>query len=158
MRRLNLTLTVPAITLLLIAFTGVLSAKDVEKRVKLKDLPPAVQETVKAQQQGATVLGITQETENGQIHYELNLKVNGHEKDVTIDPAGAVVSVEEEVALDSLPPAVKAEFERIVGKGKITKLESVTKGNTLAFYEAQVKMKGKTQEVKVGPDGKQIKE
>ena len=41
----------------------------------------------------------------------------------SIDPA----EVEEEVALSSLPEAVKAEIEKKAGKGKILVIESITK-------------------------------
>jgi len=127
-----------------------------EKRVKMKDLPKAVQQTVQEQSKGATLKGLAKEVEEGKTFYEAELMVNGHTKDVLIDPSGAVVEVEEEMPLTSLPAEVKAEFEKQAGKGKILKVESVTKGGTLAFYEAKIKKAGKTSEVKVGPDGKVI--
>lgn len=131
-------------------------AQETEKRVKLKDLPPTVQATVKEVSKGATLRGLAMETENGKTFYEAELMVNGHSKDVTIDPSGKVVTVEEQVALNSLPPAVKAEIVKQAGKGRIGIVESVTENSALVFYEAHIKSGGKITEVKVSPEGKLI--
>jgi uncharacterized membrane protein YkoI len=122
----------------------------------MKDLPEAVRKTVQEQSKGATIRGLAKEVEKGQTFYEAELKVNGHNKDVLIDPTGAVVEIEEEVALSSLPPDVKATIQKAAGKGKITAVESITKNNTLEAYEAHVSKAGKKSEIKVGPDGKLI--
>ena len=42
------------------------------------------------------------------------------------------------------------------GKGKLTKVESITKRDTLIAYEAQVLTGAKRSEVQVGPDGKPL--
>ena len=42
------------------------------------------------------------------------------------------------------------------GKGKIVKVESLTKKGRLVAYEAQVDTNGKKTEVQVGPDGKPL--
>jgi hypothetical protein len=76
---------------------------DSERAVKMKDMPAAVQQTVREQSRGAKIRGLSVETENGVTNYEVELRVNGHARDVLIDPSGAVVSVEEQVALASLP-------------------------------------------------------
>jgi hypothetical protein len=48
-----------------------------EKPVKMKDLPSAVQTTVQEQSKGATVRGLSKETDNGKTYYEVELKVTG---------------------------------------------------------------------------------
>jgi uncharacterized membrane protein YkoI len=127
--------------------------KDSEKRVRMADLPAPVQQTVREQSKGATIRGLAQETENGQTNYEVELKVNGHSKDVLIDPTGAVVEIEEQVMLAALPQAVRAAIEQQAGTGKIGVIESITKGGTIEAYEAHVRKAGKRMEIKVGPDG-----
>jgi hypothetical protein len=92
-----------ALPALLVA-SGVSAA---EKRVKMERLPPAVQKTVQEQSKGGTIRGLAEEIEGGKTFYEAELKINGHNKDLLIDPNGAVVEVEEEVALDSLSAAVR---------------------------------------------------
>ena len=127
-----------------------------EKRVKMRDLPEPVRKTVQEQSKGATLRGLAKEVKDGQTFYEAELKVSGHTKDVLIDAAGAVVEIEEEVAMASLPPAVKATIEKNAGKGKITSVESITKNIALVAYEAHVSKAGKKSEIKVGADGKLI--
>jgi len=132
------------------------SAGAQEKKIKRADLPPAVEKTVAAQSAGATVRAFSQEKEKGQVYYEAEMTVNGHSKDVLIDPNGAVVEVEEEIATDALPAAVKAGLQSKAGSGKIVKVESLTKHDKLVAYEAQVNTNGKKSEVQVGPDGKPL--
>jgi uncharacterized membrane protein YkoI len=127
-----------------------------EKKVKRSDLPPAVEKTVVEQSKGATIRGFNEEKENGQTTYEVEMVVNGHTKDVQMDANGVVIEVEEEVSMEALSPGIKAGLQAKAGKGKITKVESITKKGKLVAYEAQVTTDGKKSEVQVGPDGKPL--
>jgi hypothetical protein len=142
--------------ILCLLFSAGVMAQDSEKPVKMKDLPAAVQATVKQQSEGATILGLSKEIEGGKTFYEVEMKANGHKKDVIIDPTGAIFAIEEEVPLASLPPAVKAEIEKQAGKGKIVLVESITMNDAVTAYEAHVKTGKRYREVKVGPDGQLI--
>jgi uncharacterized membrane protein YkoI len=145
--------------LVAIAASGLLlvgAASAQEKKIKRSDLPPAVEKTVAAQSAGATIRGFSTEKEKGQTLYEVEMTVNGHSKDISIAPDGAIVEIEEQVALDSLSPEVKAGLQAKAGKGKILKVESLTKKDKLVAYEAQVETNGKKSEVQVGPDGKPL--
>src|ERR1041385_8256338 len=66
-----------------------------EKKIKREQLPPAVEKTVAAETEGATIKGFASEREHGQQFYEASLIVNGHHKDILIDRNGTVVEVEE---------------------------------------------------------------
>ncbi len=114
-----------------------------ETNVKMADLPPAVRSTVQVQSKGAVVRGLSKEVEEGNTFYEAELKTNGHNKDVLIDPAGNVVEIEEEVAVASLPAPVRAAFEKRAGSGKILGVESITKGSTVVAYEARIRTAGR---------------
>lgn len=127
-----------------------------EKKINRSDLPAAVEKTVAAQSQGATVRGCSREKENGQTFYEAELTISGHSKEVLIDANGTVVEVEEQVEMGSLPVAVKDGLQAKAGKGKLLKVESITKHDKLVAYEAQVMTGGKRSEVQVGPDGKPL--
>ena len=98
----------------------------------------------------------SKEEENGQILYEAELTVNGHSKDISMDSAGNVVEVEEEMAFDALPTAVKDGLRKKAGKGKVTKVESLTKRGKLVAYEAKVMTEGNKSEVQVGPGGEAL--
>jgi hypothetical protein len=75
---------------------------------------------------------------------------------VLLDPDGKVIALEEQIALEALPPIVKAGIEQQAGNGKIVKAESITKGDAIVGYEAHIKRDGKLTEIRVGPDGKSI--
>jgi hypothetical protein len=120
------------------------------------NLPPAVQKTVDEQSQGAVIKGFVTEVENGKRIYEVELTVNGHGKDIAMDAQGHVLEVEEEVVLDALPAAVKGGLTKSAGAGKITKVESLTKGGTLVAYEAVVQTGTKHKEIQVGPNGQKL--
>jgi hypothetical protein len=132
------------------------SAMAQEKKIQRSDLPAAVERAVVAQSKGATIRGFSQEKENGQTYYEAELTVNGHSKDVLMDANGGVVEVEERVAMDSLPAAVRDGLQAKAAKGKLLQVESITKRGILVAYEAKVITDGKNSEVQVGPDGKPL--
>jgi uncharacterized membrane protein YkoI len=115
-----------------------------------------VERTVAAESHGATIVGLAREVEGGQTFYELELKVQGRTRDVLIDASGTVVAVETEVALDSLPPAVRAGIEAAAPGARITLVETIVKRGVLVAYEAHVVKDGKDREVLVGPDGKRL--
>jgi len=132
------------------------SAGAQERKIRRSDLPPAVEKTVAAQSAGATVKGFSKEKEKGQTYYEAEMVVNGRSKDILMDANGAIVEVEEEVAMDALPAEVKAGLQSKAGEGKLVKVETITKKDKLVAYEAQVTKGGKKSEVQVGPDGKPL--
>lgn len=124
-----------------------------EKKVKLENLPPAVQAAVKEQTKDATLVGLSTETEKGKTTYEVETKVNGKGRDVLLDKTGAVLEVEEEVEIASIPAAAKDAIQKRAAGGTITRVEKVTAGAT-NFYEAAVKTKTrKNTEVAVNADG-----
>jgi uncharacterized membrane protein YkoI len=129
-----------------------LTAFAAETAVKMKDLPPAVQKTVAEQTKGAQIKGISKEVEKGKTTYEVETLLNGKSRDLTFDAAGALVSVEEAVPLDTIPSAAKAAIEKLATGGKIKSVESVTKGQTVS-YEAVIVKGLKKSEVVVAADG-----
>src|ERR1700723_1201371 len=140
-------------TTILVAIASVSIA---EQRITRSDLPAPVQKTADAQGAGATVVGYAKDVEKGNLEYEVQLMVAGHTKDLTIDPQGNLLEVEEEVQPDALPASVLGSLRAQVGKGRITKIESLMKHGKIVAYEAQVAT-GKTQsEIQVGPDGQKL--
>jgi uncharacterized membrane protein YkoI len=140
---MKLTGMLPAITLLVGA--GVAA----ETRVKLLDLPAPVQKTVGEQTQNAELRALSREIEGGKTFYEIETIVNGKSRDLLVDPTGRIVEIEEATTLESVPGAVKAA---LAPKGKILKIETVTKGSAVS-YEAVVSKNGKKSEVAVEADG-----
>jgi hypothetical protein len=133
-------------------------AQENKMKIKRTDLPSAVAKTVASQSRGATIRGFSEEKDEGQTYYGAELMVNGHRKDVLMDAAGAIVEVEEVIAIASLPAAVRNGLQAKAGTAKLLKVESLTKRGKLVQYEAEVMTNGKRSEVKVhiGPDGRPL--
>src|SRR6266481_7901252 len=115
------------ICLLLVSFVLVGSAVAQERKIKRSELPAAVEKTVVEQSKGATIRGFSEEKEKGQTTYEAEMLLNGHTKDVLIDANGVVIEIEEQVDLQAVSAEVRAGLQAKAGKGKITKIESITK-------------------------------
>jgi uncharacterized membrane protein YkoI len=123
-----------------------------DTKVKMEDLPPAVQAAVKEQTKNATLVALVRETENGKTTWEAETTVNGKGRDVSFDKTGAIVAVEQEVALESIPAPAQAAIRRKLGKGTLKKVEEITEGKAVS-YEATIVTAGKTSEVGVNADG-----
>ena len=128
-----------------------------EKKITRAQLPAPVEKAVVRESEGATIKGFAKEQEHGQTFYEASLNVNGHNKDILFDKDGNIVEVEEEVSMNSLPPAVQTGLKQATGTGTITVIESLTKNGTLVAYEAHVKNGRKRSEIQVGPNGEKLK-
>lgn len=127
-----------------------------EKKLQKSDLPAAVQKTADEQSKGATVKGYSSEKEDGKTIYEVQLTVNGKNRDVSIDATGVVIEIEDAVEMSSLPAAVQDGLKKKAGTGKIISVEALTKKGKLVAYEAVVQEGTKKHEVQVGPDGKPL--
>ncbi len=123
-----------------------------EKKVKIEDLPAPVQKTVQEQTKNAQLKGLSKEVEDGKTMYEIETVANGKSRDMLVDPSGAIVEVEEQATLDSIPAPAKAAIEKAAQNGKVLKVETVTKGSAVS-YEAVVSKNGKKSEVAVEADG-----
>lgn len=142
--------------LFLVATLGCIAVSAQEKKISRSDLPPAVEKTVSAETNGATIRGFSTEIENGKRIYEAELTVNGHGKDISMDAAGNIIEVEEEVPMAALRAEVQDGLKKAAGAGTITRIESLTKNGKLVAYEAAVRNGAKRSEIQVGPDGKPL--
>ena len=145
-----------SIALVVIALATCSVAVAQEKKLKRDQLPPAVEKTVARESQGATINGFSTEIENGRRLYEVELTVDGHSKDISMDRNGNILEVEAEVAMDSLPAAVQEGLRKAAGAGTIGKIESLTKRGKLVAYEGHVKTGTKRSEIQVGPNGEKL--
>jgi uncharacterized membrane protein YkoI len=133
------------------AFSALMFAADT--KVKLESLSPALQAAVKAQTANATLVNISMEKENGKTEYEVETQLNGKSHNLTFDQKGALLEVEDETDLNSIPAAAKAAIQRQAGAAAILKVEKVTAGSKIT-YEAAMKSKaGKNFEVVINADG-----
>lgn len=127
-----------------------------EKPITRRDLPAAVARTVAVEGKGARLRGLSREQDKGKTLYEAEFTQAGHTRDVVIDETGAVVEIELQVDLATLPSTVQAGLKAAAGTGRLTKVESLSKNGVLVSFDAQVNTGGKRSEVRVGPDGKRL--
>lgn len=127
-----------------------------ERKITRSQLPVAIANATARLSREGTMRGFSEEKENGQIYYEIEMTVDGHSKDVLLDSSGTVVEVEEQLPIESLPAGVRDALQAKAGKGKMVKVESIRKHDRLVAYEAQVTHDGRKSEVQVGPDGKAL--
>jgi hypothetical protein len=123
-----------------------------EKKIQKKDLPPAVAKTLEGKVEGERVVGYAKETDDGgkTFTYEMETEKDGLTRDVTVDPDGGLISVEQELRLESAPEPVRAT---VASYGKVAKLESVLKDGKTTF-EAHFHRGSKVSELKLTSDGK----
>ena len=139
-----------------IAVTPVLGQEQgTEKPVKLQELPPAVQEVVKAQGKSATVRGFSKEVKDGRTLYEIEMRVNGRTRDLTVDAQGTIVSDEQQTTLSEIPEAARTAIQKAATGGKLTLVEKVIEGGS-TFYEGHIMKGGKEIEIKVDANGKPV--
>lgn len=129
-----------------------------DAKLKLADLPPAVQKAVQENLKGGELKGLSKETEKGKTSYEVETTLNGKSRDMVLDSTGAVSEVEEEIEMSSVPQAAMDAIMKKAAGAKITKVESLTRGGKIVAYEAATLKGTKKAEVAVTPDGKPFKD
>jgi uncharacterized membrane protein YkoI len=139
-----------------VAAQPVWAQEETEKAVTLQQLPPAVQEAVKAHSKGATVRGFSMEVKDGRTLYEAEMRVNGRTRDLTFDAKGTIVSDEQQTTLSEIPAAARAAIQKAATGGKLTLVEKVMEGGS-TFYEGHIAKAGKEIEIKVDADGTPVK-
>lgn len=124
-------------------------------------LPDAVKAAISALYPEAVIEEAKVEKEGLKV-YEIELKLNGQEFEVTVAPDGTIIETESEVAVDGLPDAVKAAILKAAGGAEIEEvMEEVTywvvtlkKLETPeTTYEAELIKDGKEIEIEVAADG-----
>lgn len=144
------------ITLALTTLCGISAMA--QKKLTLKDLPPAVQTTVQQNLKGGEIKNIAKETEAGVTQYEIESVLYGKHRDFNVDTKGGLVVMEEETSIDSIPAAAKAGIMKKVGTGKLGMVEILTKGGNTLYEAAYTTKTGKKGTVLVKADGTETKD
>lgn len=145
-------------------FASNLSGRAAEEKKELKDVPKACVDSVKKRfPKGELTEASKEETDDGKTVYEISVKQNGKNTDVTLTPEGAITMIEQQITEKDLPKAITEGVEKKYPKPKYEIAESVTVvengKETLSYYEVLVATTdGKKVEIEVGLDGKIKKE
>jgi uncharacterized membrane protein YkoI len=155
-RTLMLCLTIPALAVCATAQEK--RAAPPPKKLEVRDLPPAVQKAVQTEMKGAQVKSISKETEHGVTQYEIETLLNGKHRDFNVDTKGALLTVEEETTIDSIPAAARAAILKKVANGKLGMVELFKKGGEIMYEAAYTGKDGRKHEVLVRADGTATKD
>jgi hypothetical protein len=129
------------------------------EKVAADKLPALVVEAVKKKFPKAEIKGGSKSETDGKVTFEVTLKENGKNIDVSTDDKGAISQIEKEMAMKDLPKSVAEAFEKRHPKATYKIIEAVIKvtdaKDSLEYYEAVVTTtEGKIFEVEITPDGK----
>jgi hypothetical protein len=128
-----------------------------ESHVPCNTLPAAVLSHAKSEAGDATIRGCVKDKENGKLTYEVETLKDGRSRDIEFDALGSVLEVEQEVTGSSVPAAVSDAIATAAKGGKVGKIESVTRGGTIASYETTITRQGQRREVAFSPQGAPVK-
>ncbi len=129
------------------------------EKVELNKLPKPVAEAVAKRFPKAEAKSASRDGEGDKATYEVTLKENGKNIDVSLTAAGAITQIEQEVAFKDLPKGVAETFEKKYPKATYKIIEAVINvkegKEVLEYYEAVLTTADKkTFEAEVLPDGK----
>lgn len=130
--------------------------------LRLEDLPPRVQDAVKAAAKGREISDIDRETQNGRTVYEVEFKERGINSRIHVAEDGSQVREERRgtslwsrfmgLQLEDVPAPVQATIRRVAGGREIADIDR--KGTKAApVYRVEIKDVDTMQELRIGHDG-----
>lgn len=127
-----------------------------EKKITKKELPGAVLTAFEKAYPKAAIQGLSKEEDDGKTFYEIESLDGKTRRDLLYLPDGTVAEIEETIAANALPDAVKATVGKEIPKGKILKAEKLTRAG-VTEYEVVVSSGKAKHELVLDPTGKLLK-
>jgi hypothetical protein len=132
-----------------------------EEDVPLDQVPKAVLDAVKTRFKGAELKSASKETEDGQLVYEVTIKLKGRTIDTTLTPPGKLLMIEEQIDAGELPKAVSQTLRDKYPKAAYKIIEKIIKvedsQETLSLFEVLLETPEKQAfEVQLNPEGKVV--
>src|SRR5690242_9773306 len=113
-----------------------------EKKLTLKDLPAAVQKTMKAKSKGWKIKAVWTEKENGALEYNAAItKGKNMKKEIAVSAEGKYLGSEEPVEMKDVPEAAQATIKKESAGHEIEELEKATDADGKVVYEFEMKDK-----------------
>ena len=143
-------------SLLLISLTAIHAA---EEKTALKDVPKSVIDAVKKRFPKGELTEGAKEEEEGKTFFEVSVKQDGKNIDVSLTPEGVITMIEKQIDSKDLPKVVSQGVEKKYPKAKYEIAEEVTivqdGKEKLSYYEVLVSTPDdKKVEIEVELDGK----
>lgn len=122
-----------------------------EEPIVFGDLPGGVQNTLNKTYAGIRFHDLSREIEDGHTIYEAAYEEGGSKRELSLTADGQVLSEEEAIDYNTLPPAVQLTLDQEYAGAKIGDTERVH----VTFYEVEATLAdGSKVEVKILPDGR----
>jgi hypothetical protein len=135
------------LTILAALFIAASMGAVAQQQIDRSTLPPAVEKTVEANSQGATIQGITTGSSYGKQVYEVQMTVDGQQKNIEIASNGKLNGVMKDVTQRSLGSNIEnAVITRVAG-ASITRVQSITRNGRVVGYRITTNKDGKVGEV-----------
>jgi uncharacterized membrane protein YkoI len=130
-----------------------------EERIKSEDLPEAVVKALRKEFPKAEITGAEKGEEDGKLIYEVSIKDEKHNIDVTLDPHGKVTSLEKSLPPGERPKALVDSLNAKYPHATVKLVEEVWENGKLTGYEATiVTADKKSKEVDFDPRGKLVED
>jgi hypothetical protein len=130
------------------------SAQD--RKIKEKDVPPAVMAAFKSAYPNATIRGLAAEKENGKLFYEIESTDGTTKRDLLYNPDGTVAVIEETIAVTDLPAEAQQVIKSKYPKAVVSRAEKVIEGNKIT-YDISARHGKKRISLSFDADGKLLK-
>ena len=102
-----------------VAENGKLASVD----LSLDETPPAVKGTIQHQLGTDQLISISKTMEDDGAYYDVTFVSNGVERDFSVAESGQMDS--RQVLMTELPPSVQTTIDRIVGQGKVVRIDQI---------------------------------
>lgn len=129
-------------------------AGEQERKVKEAEVPAAALAALKKAAGGAPFTEFAEEIEHGHTFYEGTFKGTDGEVDALVTAEGDLVEIEESIAAEKAPAAVRAPAEKAAGADAKLHFEK----KTMILYEVHFRKDGKGREMILTPDGRRFYE
>jgi uncharacterized membrane protein YkoI len=118
-------------------FSFIACEEESEKKITEKEVPQAVLNAFTAQYPDATVNEYSEEIDDGKTYYEISFQSGDQKIDISYDPEGKMVVLEESIPADEMPIQIKKAITAKIPQYSLILFEKVQeKGRVL--YEAKV--------------------
>jgi hypothetical protein len=140
---------------LAVFLAGATSASAQEQKISCDEVPGPVRTAFERAYPGAAVKGCAEEVEAGKTVYEIQSVEGGTGRDALFHADGAVIVVEETVAVGNVPEPVQQAVHKRYPNGVITLAEKVTR-DAAVLYEFRVKDGDSFEEIVFDGSGKEV--
>ena len=145
-----------AATALLAIAVGATSALADEQKVSCRAVPTAVRTAFEKAFPNAKIRHCSREVDKGKTAYEIASVEGETGRDVTFNPDGTLVSVEETIAFASVPEPVQRVVKERYPGGEIVRAEKIIRNGTV-LYEFGIRHRSKNVEIVFDPGGNEVK-